>query len=136
MASLLGGCFAGSRNTRYAVNGAVLAGGVVVAMTPLRNECSPGETGLCSTANDATLAVGVAIAAIAVAALAHTHAANLDGAPEPSDEVIRLTHEAATAARLGYCDNTREIATRVATLDPTYRDHAFAADADIAKCLR
>lgn len=57
--------------------------------------------------------------------------------PETDDPVLRqLTLQASVAARTGACSAVTTIASRIARLDPTYRQGAFQRDAKIAACLR
>jgi hypothetical protein len=57
--------------------------------------------------------------------------------PEVDDPMLhRLTLQASVAARAGSCSAVAAIASRVARLDPDYRQGGFQRDEKIAACLR
>lgn len=57
--------------------------------------------------------------------------------PEVDDPMLhRLTLQASVAARAGSCTAVAAIASRVARLDPGYRQGGFQRDEKIAACLR
>jgi hypothetical protein len=57
--------------------------------------------------------------------------------PEVADPMLhRLTLQASVAARAGSCTAVAAIASRVARLDPAYRQDGFQRDEKIAACLR